>query len=231
MKIRIKKSTARKFQRAGRQAKKVLRSAARTAGRGAYYGVRSLSRSLMRLPVKTLWIGLGSLSTVLVLVIILALALPGRKPVVASAETASAEYPVAANVFEAPLDEPAANEAGVPPVSDGQQSAPVSSGGEEQPGGAEAENAAAPQDSPGNPGGAEDGTLALTGFTALSDGDENDYVPEIQARLMELGYMDSDEPTEHFGPLTESAIKSFQRHNGLTADGVIGPNTWYKLFN
>ena len=30
---------------------------------------------------------------------------------------------------------------------------------------------------------------------------------------------------------TTSAIKSFQKAVGLTADGICGANTWYKLFN
>lgn len=40
-----------------------------------------------------------------------------------------------------------------------------------------------------------------------------------------------------FGPGTESAVKSFQSHAGIGADGVVGPTTWknliwhYELFN
>lgn len=33
-----------------------------------------------------------------------------------------------------------------------------------------------------------------------------------------------------FGPVTETAVKSFQKANGLTADGIVGPNTYEKLF-
>lgn len=29
-----------------------------------------------------------------------------------------------------------------------------------------------------------------------------------------------------FGPLTEEAVKEFQRKYGLVADGIVGPNTW-----
>lgn len=29
-----------------------------------------------------------------------------------------------------------------------------------------------------------------------------------------------------FGPKTESAVKSYQRKNGLVADGIVGPKTW-----
>jgi Putative peptidoglycan binding domain len=32
-----------------------------------------------------------------------------------------------------------------------------------------------------------------------------------------------------WGPLTESATKTWQRQHNLTADGVVGPNTWGKV--
>ena len=32
-----------------------------------------------------------------------------------------------------------------------------------------------------------------------------------------------------FGPLTEEAVKEFQKRKGLTADGVVGPKTWAAL--
>jgi peptidoglycan hydrolase-like protein with peptidoglycan-binding domain len=32
-----------------------------------------------------------------------------------------------------------------------------------------------------------------------------------------------------FGPGTEAAVKTFQRNNGLGADGIVGPRTWPKL--
>ena len=34
-----------------------------------------------------------------------------------------------------------------------------------------------------------------------------------------------------FGPLTTKAAKGFQTSRGLTADGIIGPNTWTRLRN
>ena len=47
--------------------------------------------------------------------------------------------------------------------------------------------------------------------------------------LKELGYFDST-VTGHYGPLTASAVKKFQRANGLNADGVLGEKTYNKLY-
>ena len=62
-------------------------------------------------------------------------------------------------------------------------------------------------------------------FHTVRDGDRADIVLVIQQRLMELGYMDSDEPTSYFGSLTKHALKTFQRHHGLGDDGVCGEET------
>ena len=55
----------------------------------------------------------------------------------------------------------------------------------------------------------------------LVKGDRNDIVYDIQRRLMELNYMDYDEPTNYFGSTTSSAIKVFQRRNNLEITGEI----------
>ena len=48
----------------------------------------------------------------------------------------------------------------------------------------------------------------------------------MQERLMELGYMDYDEPTEKYGSVTKEAVEVFQRRHGLTVDGYIGEETY-----
>lgn len=59
----------------------------------------------------------------------------------------------------------------------------------------------------------------------IRNGTEHSVVAEIQHRLMELGFMDNDEPTEYFGNVTESAVKVFQRQNDLAQDGIVGAET------
>lgn len=54
---------------------------------------------------------------------------------------------------------------------------------------------------------------------------------ELQARLMELNYMDNDEPTEYYGPATQEAVSYFQRKHDLNVDGVAGEETQDLLFS
>ncbi len=48
----------------------------------------------------------------------------------------------------------------------------------------------------------------------------------LQQRLMDLGFMDNDEPTDYFGEVTQRAVLHFQRQNNLTMDGIVGDSTW-----
>lgn len=59
----------------------------------------------------------------------------------------------------------------------------------------------------------------------LRVGVEHPIVATLQSRLMELGFMDNDEPTEYYGAVTEGAVKHFQRQNGLDQDGIVGQAT------
>ena len=65
----------------------------------------------------------------------------------------------------------------------------------------------------------------------LKYGDDSEKVAQIQERLMELGYMDYDEPTEHFGSTTRNSVQLFQRKHELDIDGVVGQTTWDLLFS
>ncbi len=59
----------------------------------------------------------------------------------------------------------------------------------------------------------------------LKQGLEHPIVATLQERLMELGFMDNDEPTNYFGNVTMQAVLIFQRQNGLDQDGLVGANT------
>ena len=57
-------------------------------------------------------------------------------------------------------------------------------------------------------------------------GDRHSAVVNLQSRLMELGFMDSDEPTDYYGTQTERAVKIFQRQNKLAMYGIVGSATY-----
>lgn len=59
----------------------------------------------------------------------------------------------------------------------------------------------------------------------LQQGDENERVQELQERLMELGYMNLDESTQLYGPITKTSVMLFQRQHELQQDGISGPQT------
>lgn len=61
----------------------------------------------------------------------------------------------------------------------------------------------------------------------LHRGAKGDAVTQLQSLLRDLSFavaIDGD-----FGPGTEVAITRFQSDNGLTADGLVGPETWKAL--
>lgn len=64
---------------------------------------------------------------------------------------------------------------------------------------------------------------------SMGKGTTGTQVKAVQERLMELGYMDYDEPTEKYGSATKEAVELFQRRHGLTVDGYIGEETYDRL--
>jgi len=58
-------------------------------------------------------------------------------------------------------------------------------------------------------------------------GDRGEPVRDIQRRLEGLTF--SVTPDGVFGPETEGAVRAFQESRGLSADGIIGPETWKTL--
>lgn len=57
-------------------------------------------------------------------------------------------------------------------------------------------------------------------------GERHEIVKKLQQRLMDLGFMDNDEPTDYYGEMTQMAVKHFQRQNELPVDGIVGNTTW-----
>lgn len=63
----------------------------------------------------------------------------------------------------------------------------------------------------------------------LREGVRHEIVKKLQQRLMDLGFMDNDEPTDYFGQVTLQAVKHFQRQNEMPQDGIVGDATWDAL--
>lgn len=70
-----------------------------------------------------------------------------------------------------------------------------------------------------------EGSTEATAPENLTEGIEHSSVANLQARLMELGFMENDEPTMFYGPVTADAVKAFQRQNNLAQDGITGSAT------
>jgi len=62
-------------------------------------------------------------------------------------------------------------------------------------------------------------------------GSKGETVRQLQQRLNAQGANPRLAEDGVFGPLTDAAVRAFQRHGGLTADGVAGPLTWGKLLS
>jgi N-acetylmuramoyl-L-alanine amidase len=67
----------------------------------------------------------------------------------------------------------------------------------------------------------------VTPTPLLRVGDDGETVRELQQRLNASGFpLPSD---GRFGPVTETAVRAFQRARGLRVDGICGPETWGTL--
>jgi peptidoglycan hydrolase-like protein with peptidoglycan-binding domain len=85
----------------------------------------------------------------------------------------------------------------------------------------EAETAATTQSAGTDEGGeaaAESTTISSLG---LSPGDKGDEIAKLQTKLQELEYYNYGKITGYYGPVTQEAVKKFQRTHGLEANGVM----------
>ena len=64
----------------------------------------------------------------------------------------------------------------------------------------------------------------------VSKGMSGSSVGEIQTKLQQLGYF-NHEVTGYFGPITEEAVRNFQRDQKIQVDGIVGPETIGRLAN
>jgi len=65
----------------------------------------------------------------------------------------------------------------------------------------------------------------------LMRGMQGPSIRQVQERLNALGASPRLSTDGVFGQLTEAAVMTFQRANGLTPDGVVGAITWNRLFS
>lgn len=68
------------------------------------------------------------------------------------------------------------------------------------------------------------------GFPTLKKGSISNYVCVAQDDLNTLGF-NTGGLDGIFGARTDEAVKSYQRQEGLTVDGIVGCNTWRALQN
>ena len=59
----------------------------------------------------------------------------------------------------------------------------------------------------------------------LRQGASGAAVIDLQTRLASIGFSPGAADGD-FGPMTDTAVRSFQRSHGLVADGVVGSTTW-----
>lgn len=65
----------------------------------------------------------------------------------------------------------------------------------------------------------------------IKKGQISEDVRKVQSRLIELGYSCGNCGADGiFGNGTYNAVIAFQKANGLSTDGIVGPKTWEKLF-
>ncbi|MFE1269236.1 L,D-transpeptidase family protein [Streptomyces sp. NPDC058758] len=85
---------------------------------------------------------------------------------------------------------------------------------------ASASGAATPDGKPSSP--------APAAKALMKDGDENEQVRELQARLRQLDHFDRA-PTGFYGSITAKAVSAFQKKRGLPATGSVDGTTWQRL--
>jgi hypothetical protein len=60
---------------------------------------------------------------------------------------------------------------------------------------------------------------------------QGEDVKAAQQRLLDLGYRQVGAADGIFGPNTDASVRSFQLLNDITVDGIVGPQSWERLFS
>ncbi|WP_308434349.1 L,D-transpeptidase family protein [Streptomyces litmocidini] len=80
------------------------------------------------------------------------------------------------------------------------------------------------------PSAASPSAAPSTGKPLMDDGDENEQVRELQARLRQLDFFDRA-PTGFYGTMTAASVRKFQARRGLPETGVVDAATWQQLLS
>ncbi len=72
-------------------------------------------------------------------------------------------------------------------------------------------------------------STSIGSYPTLKYGDSGDNVALLQTRLQALGYFRGT-VGGNFGMLTQTAVQAFQASVGVTADGIVGTDTWTALY-
>lgn len=73
------------------------------------------------------------------------------------------------------------------------------------------------------------GPQTVGAMKVLEKGDEGVLVEDLQHQLVELGFYEGNKDGL-FGPLTQAAVKGFQKAQGIQVDGIAGPETYSNLY-
>ena len=73
--------------------------------------------------------------------------------------------------------------------------------------------------------------MEVSNYTLLKENDNYPTVQQLQSRLVELGYLDSDEPTTVYNAATTVAVSLFQRTINVSMDGVATSELQESLFS
>ena len=74
------------------------------------------------------------------------------------------------------------------------------------------------------------GPATLAGCPTLRKGASGNITKLLQEKLVKLGY-NTNGVVGIFGSGTYSAVREIQKTRGISADGIVGQNTWRKLLN